>query len=105
MAIEDPADLDVFFDPNDFAVAGTLTTSAGSCVINGVFSLPYIAGAEFEGVESASAEPSWLIATKDLPEAAAVNDTITFKATTWAIAAIEPQGDGATTVLRLKGAV
>ena len=85
-------DLDLFFDPADFATAATYN---GATAVNVIFDAAYL-----EQLGISSTNPVALGKASDFP-AAAVNKTLLINGTTYTIRDRQPQDDGAMVLLQL----
>lgn len=85
-------DRTVFFDTDDFAVAGTV----GTTTINGIFDREY----QLQGGMVAGANPIFVF-DKDDEAAVAVGSSIVIESGTYTVKSKEPQDDGKTILLQL----
>ena len=95
MAVETATELSVFFDSDDFALAGTyVKAGGGTSTVNGIMDTAYVEVGGFGSVGVVSAEPRFTIRTGALPTGAAEGDTITVDSVAYTVRIIERDGTG-----------
>lgn len=96
MALESDADLEGFFDANDFGTRATLTPSAGDPVeITGIFTAAHeVAGASGDWPGVSTAAPVLTIPASALPAGAMQGDALSIGAVAYRVRDIQPDGTG-----------
>lgn len=101
MPVESAADRLVFLDDADFGVAVTYTPAGGGAVaLFALFDDPALQVVVGERAETIDARPTLLCRAADLPAGAAAGDAVAFTdplsgaARAYAVASIEPDGQG-----------
>ena len=98
MAIETDVERAVFFNTDDFGVAGTYTPSGGSAsTVNGIFDKDFSLVEVGNQVGLESNDPRFLCRSSDVPSVAS-GDTMVVNSVTYTIRNIEDDGQGMTTL-------
>ena len=95
MAVEGANELAVYFDTDDFALAGTyVKAGGGTSTVNGILDKAYVEVGGFGSVGVVSAEPRFTIRTASLPSGAAEGDAVTIDSVAYTVRVIERDGTG-----------
>ncbi len=94
MAVESAADLAIFFDTDDWAVASTWTPSGGSATtVNGIFDREFYESDAGGTVPVVSEQPRFTCRKSDMSTVAA-GDTLNVNSTNYSIEVVEDDGQG-----------
>ena len=95
MAVETATELSVFFDTDDFALAGTyVKAGGGSSTVNGIMDKAFVEVGGFGSVGVIQAEPRFTVRTASLPSGAAEGDAVTIDSVAYTVRVIERDGTG-----------